>query len=47
MTRIPKDEADDDGGCEDEYPCTETFDYQELVDRMKRSGEIEVRNDEY
>jgi hypothetical protein len=32
---------------EEEYPCTETFEYQEIIDRLKRTGEIEVRDEEY
>jgi hypothetical protein len=48
MTRIPKDYEEDDGGNEDEYPCVaDTYDYQQMIDRLKRNGEIESVNEEY
>ena len=39
---VPKDFEEDDGGCEDEYPCIDVYDQTQLIERLKRSGELEV-----
>lgn len=44
---VPKDFEEDDGGCDDDYGCIDTYDYQQMIDRLKRTGEIVSRDDEF